>query len=598
MKQRSFFWHVLPPFLLVILVACIAVLGYAMQSYKSLHHDTTFSLLRTRAMLLSSFFTQHAPQSRAALDSLVKSYGSLTGTRITIIDSSGLVLADSHENPATMDNHRDRPEIRDALRGDTGTATRYSETLSHDLMYVAVPLNTPFHHQRVLRTAVPLVAVSESLGAVSSRILIVSIIVFLAALVLSMLISHRLSTPLRRLTQGAQRFANGDFSDSLPLSVTREVSQLTDAMGQMARQLDDRIRALTRANNEQNAVLSAMVEGVVAVDQDEHIIMLNAAAGKILGIAPDKVKGKWIQEVIRNTQLQALIRQLLENGGTLESEFCIETTSSGATTIEVHGTELIDARKGLSGGLLVLHDVTSLKKLENIRRDFVANVSHELRTPLTSIKGFVETLLDGALNEPKSCNRFLGIIDEHVNRLNSLIEDLLTISRLEREETIEQVEFETTPLAASIKAAIKVCQPKADDKSIGIQFDESFTPIATVNASLIEQAIINLVDNSIKYSDAGSRIRVWCERSNEELRIHVADEGMGIAPEHVPRLFERFYRVDKARSRKVGGTGLGLAIVKHIMGVHHGSVTVLSTIGKGSTFTLHLPLSVSQEIVA
>jgi two-component system, OmpR family, phosphate regulon sensor histidine kinase PhoR len=280
---------------------------------------------------------------------------------------------------------------------------------------------------------------------------------------------------------------------------------------------------------------------------------------------------------------------LLQSQESLDGEISMSLVFGGERFMEVHGTILRGSKGGVNGVLVALHDITHLRKLENLRREFVANVSHELRTPLTSIKGFVETLLDGAMDQPGERERFLEIIGNHVNRLNTLVEDLFTLSRLEKEEANGGVERITGPVDALIRSAVEVCEPKADQKHIVLEVSCTERCTVRMNGTLLEQAVINLIDNAIKYSDASTTVHIECKRTNRDVLIEVRDQGPGIAPEHHQRLFERFYRIDKARSSKMGGTGLGLSIVKHIMNVHEGRVTVDSDIGKGSVFTLWIP---------
>ena len=360
-------------------------------------------------------------------------------------------------------------------------------------------------------------------------------------------------------------------------------------MNLMAGQLDDRIRTALRQRNELEAVLSSMVEGVLAVDTDERIIRINRAAANLIGVDPPDVPGRSVLEVVRNSDLQRFITWTLASAEPVESEIVIYQDES-EVSLQAHGTALRGTSEHENiGALIVLNDLTLLRRLEGVRRDFVANVSHELRTPITSIKGFVETLQDGALESPQDARRFLDIISRQADRLNAIVEDLLSLSRIEGETQGADIAVERTGIKGLLRSAIQSCEVKASEKDITLELRCDDGINAQVNAQLVEQAVINLIDNAIKYSDAGDVVNVRCARTDLEVVISVEDHGTGIAPEHLPRLFERFYRVDKARSRKLGGTGLGLAIVKHIAQVHEGHARVESTLGKGSTFSIHLP---------
>ncbi|MBD3239085.1 MAG: HAMP domain-containing protein [Chitinivibrionales bacterium] len=589
MRRWPFFWHIFPSFLLITLLACAFIIVYATNAARTYQAEYAEATLKTRAALLEGQLARLFTDTTVNADSLLDVLGVRTRTRITLIRPDGVVIADSHEEAAVMDNHGDRPEIIEAMARDTGVSTRYSATLEHDLLYTAIPVTRDDSLLGVLRTSLPLVSVYEALEVFASRLLATGIVVAVIVVLLSLAITHRLNQPLKELTRGAERFAQGDFSIGLPIPSTSENARLASAMNAMAEQLDERIRAIMRKSNEQDAILSAMVEGVIAVDQDEHVIMINQAAGAMLGVNPMEVKGRWIQEAVRNTELQKFIGELLRKRTPLNRQITAAVAVGGERTLEVHGTVLRGSRGGLNGVLVALHDITHLRKLENLRREFVANVSHELRTPLTSIKGFVETLLDGALDQPGERERFMEIIGNHVNRLNALVEDLFTLSRLEKDEANGGVELQLTSVDALVKDAVEVCTAKAVQKNVRLSTVLGQVPSARVNTSLFEQAIINLIDNAIKYSEAGTQVEIRCERRGNEIAIAVVDEGPGIPQVHQTRLFERFYRIDKARSSKLGGTGLGLSIVKHIMNVHNGTITVDSTIGEGSTFTLFVP---------
>lgn len=335
------------------------------------------------------------------------------------------------------------------------------------------------------------------------------------------------------------------------------------------------------------AVLASMVEGVIAVDMDERVISMNQAAAQMFVCNPSAAQGRTIQEVVRNVVLHEFVRNTLSSQKPVEKDIVLHTGVE--RFINGHGTVLRDARGEQMGALIVLNDVTRIRRLENVRREFVANVSHEIKTPITAIKGFVETLRDGAVKNPEDAERFLGIIENHAERLEAIIEDLLSLSRIEREAERGKISLVEGQVQDVVQMAVQVCEMSARAKDIKIEFSCDKDIASKINAPLLEQAIVNLLDNAIKYSAEGSTIRVEVTQTAEEIIIDVRDQGCGIEKEHLPRLFERFYRVDKARSRQLGGTGLGLAIVKHITQAHGGQVSVESVPGKGSTFSIRLP---------
>lgn len=362
----------------------------------------------------------------------------------------------------------------------------------------------------------------------------------------------------------------------------------------MARQLSDRLSTITEQRNERDAVLSSMIEGVVAIDAGERVITINSAAAELFSIHRDGCKGKLIGEALRNIEVQDFLLATLRAEGPAECELLMPVRGNGEKRdtelfLQLHGSALRNSEGKTIGALMVVNDITTIKKLENIRKDFVANVSHELRTPLTSIKGYVETLQNGAMVSPQEAERFLGIISNQVDRINSIVEDLLSLSRIERDEERKAIDLAPGPLCEVLNSAADTCRHKASGKGITLEVACDAGVGARMEKPLLEQAVANLIDNAINYSDAKKRVWIAAHASGAEVIVTVRDEGIGIPREHLERIFERFYRVDKARSRKLGGTGLGLSIVKHIVLAHKGRVWAESEVGSGSTFYIALP---------
>ncbi|MGE3540038.1 MAG: two-component system histidine kinase PnpS [Candidatus Tectimicrobiota bacterium] len=399
--------------------------------------------------------------------------------------------------------------------------------------------------------------------------------------------SGRIIQPLQGMQRGAERFASGDFRYRLPVPDTTELGGLALTLNRMAAQLAEQIAVITQQRNEHEAILASMHEGVLALDTDERVMTVNPAAEALLGVRETQAKGHTIQEVVRNIALQRLLVAAMQSPEPTMADLVLR--GSEERFIQATATALRDAQRRELGVLVVLNDVTQLRRLENIRRDFVANVSHELKTPITSIKGFIETLRDGALEEPETAERFLGIVARHADRLHAIIEDLLTLSRLDQHREDYEIPRSDTALEEVLQGAMLDCAAKAEARGVSMVPRCAPTLRAFVNAPLLEQALANLLDNAITYSKPEGQVWINAQQEAEALVIAVRDTGPGIAREHLDRIFERFYRVDKARSREHGGTGLGLAIVKHIAQVHGGQVTVASTVGQGSTFTLRLP---------
>jgi two-component system phosphate regulon sensor histidine kinase PhoR len=365
------------------------------------------------------------------------------------------------------------------------------------------------------------------------------------------------------------------------------MDHLTEAFQSMSRQWAGRLSALTRRNDEQEAVLASMAEGVLAVDPDERIISLNPAAARLMGVNPREVEGRSLPEVVRNADLNRFVADALACKRPIEGDVVLRGARD--CVLQAHGTALRDGAGRSMGAVIVLNDVSRLRQLENIRRDFAANVSHELKTPITSIKGFVETLLDGAMRDAADAERFLRIIARQADRLNAIIEDLLSLSRIEKEADAADIVLAVVSVRELLDTARNDCDLPSRERNVRISLECDGKARVRANPALLGQAITNLLDNAIKYSEPGGEVWLVARNGDGGVMIEVRDQGCGIAEEHLPRLFERFYRVDKARSRKLGGTGLGLAIVKHIVLAHRGEVTVASQPGKGSAFTIHLP---------
>ncbi len=409
------------------------------------------------------------------------------------------------------------------------------------------------------------------------------------AAVWNLLSQWSLIGPIREMTLAARRVALDDLYTPMTPPDHPELADLASAMNLMGRQLDERIRTVVEQRNEREAILSSMVEGVIAVNSKRHIISMNRAAAELFDADPARVQGKGIQHAVRNPRVAELIDDSLAQSAPINREISV-VARGRETTLQAHAAALRDASGATMGVVVVLDDVTDLRRLESMRSDFVANVSHELKTPITSIKGFVETLLDGAIENNDDARRFLGIVAKQADRLNAIIEDLLTLSRIEQDEQARDGLLAPGSLLPVIQSAAQLCAGAADSKEIRISISCSPALRTRINGPLLEQGVTNLIDNAIKYSDRGSEGRVEVAEGRKEIAISVIDQGCGIPDEHLPRLFERFYRVDKARSRQLGGTGLGLAIVKHIAQTHGGRIDVESRPGVGSTFRLSLPL--------
>jgi len=585
--RRRLIWQLYPSYLVLVLVALLAIGGFAANTMHRFYlEQTRQDLLRQARLLGMQLLPLLQPPDSAAIDDLCKKVHRTVPTRLTVVLPGGEVLGDSEADPRSMVNHSDRPEIAQAISGEAGSAFRFSGTLRQRMMYVAMPIGSG-QTLGVVRLSLAVTAIDLQRRALIFRLTLGGVIIAALASGLCLLISRRISRPMEELRAGADRFAAGDLSHRLPLPRTAELAALAQAMNQMALELEQRIQAVIRQSNESEAVLASMVEAVMALDTQERITHLNGAAALLFNAEASQLQGRGIQEIIRSRQVHRMIADTLTEGVVAEEDVVLYQDRE--QILNTRCTPLVDARGRRIGALLVLNDVTRLRRLEIMRSEFAANVSHEIKTPLTAIKGFVETLLESDVQDPGEVHRFLGIIHKHVNRLSAMVDDLMQLSRLEQTEEFSPLQLRPVSLLSVLTVAAGVCRPKAEAKRIDLAVDCDPALVIPLETELMEQAAVNLLDNAIKYSPEGRRVRVAAQAAADEVCLRFADEGIGIPEKHLPRLFERFYRVDKARSRQLGGSGLGLAIVKHIVQAHGGHVTVESVQGKGSTFTIHLP---------
>ncbi len=599
MKRKSIFLYIFIPHALALLLTLIAAGGWALHGARQEHYAQTRDNLRRAALMMADSINRLPdPSDAATVDALCKSKGTSAGYRFTVVLNSGRVIGDTDENPQIMDNHYQRPEIRQLLGAPldaVGWSDRRSGTVRMTMMYVAVVWHQRGERLGFVRAARPMGDVDLALIRQRVRVLYAGLWMSVIVIIGSAVIAGRLSAPLIRMRESVETYAAGRADLHLPASPVREIHALSEAMNAMSQRLSDRFETIVRQRDEQKALLSCMSEAILAMDAQGRIISMNPAAIKVFQPTSEPVTGRHIQEVVRNADIQRLSRTIMETNGTVNEEI---TIPNGERILQINGTAMTDSHGHRIGCVLVMTDVTRIRKLETMRRDFVANVSHELKTPVTSISGFSETLLDGAAEDPEARTRFLKIIRHQARRLTAILEDLMTLSRLEHDAQNADIPLRPTPIRPILENAVKTWQPEAAPKNMQLTINCDAALEASVNAPLIEQAMINIIGNAVKYGPAKSGITVDAERDADEIRLSVKDEGPGIARHHLPRLFERFYRVDKGRSRDIGGTGLGLAIVKSIAIAHGGRVSVDSTPGKGSAFTIHLASSRRDTVVS
>ena len=521
------------------------------------------------------------------LEAQALQYGRQMGYRVTIIRADGLVVGDSERTPAEllrMDNHLSRPEVQAALQSGIGQSIRRSATLDENMLYIAVPVR---NGAGVLRVALPLVEVHRRLMEFQKDLLKAGAAALTVALGVALISVRRISQPLRELIALTGRIGSGQRNTAASLDSRDEFGRLARAFGEMADRVEEKVAELSRERSQLAAILSSLIEGVVALDDQGHLLFLNPAAERFFGVSSSEIKGRTFLEVLRQSPLNDVLGHALQQKHPITQEISVH--SPAERTLSVHAMP-VNYGGSQTGVLAALHDITELRKLENVRREFVANVSHELKTPLTSIKGYVETLLEGAIDDPKHNRAFLQTIHEHTNNLSQLIDDVLNLSTIEAQRV--SYRFEPVAVKEVVERIVNALEPMAKTKKVSISavWPEDL-PRVRADREKLAQIVMNLIDNAIKFNKVGGQVRIIAESNGKELRLRVEDTGRGISPEDLPRIFERFFRGNKDRSHEIPGTGLGLAIVKHLTEAHQGTVTAQSVPGQGSTFLVTLPLA-------
>lgn len=590
MLIKKLTWQIFATCLVITVVSLWITTWYSGRVYNQLYQKTLINDVCVRARLLIPEFSALVADSSkySRIDTLCKMIGYDIGTRLTVILPSGRVIGDTDKESDSMENHAARPEVIRALSGTTGMQKRFSASLHQDMVYVAVPLGAKTKISAVLRLSMSLQDISNHEHQFYGNVALVSFALFVVLIFIAYVVSRQLSRPIKLMVTGARRFAGGDFGLKLQVPAGEELGGLANALNAMAAALDDRIRTITQQRNELGAVLTGMTEGVIAVDRKERIISMNPVALNLLDVKGETFQGKWLHEVVRNSELRRFCAKTLKTDTIVETSLIV-LLNNDERFIQARGSVLKDESGAISGAVLVLNDLTGLHKLETTQKEFVSNVSHELLTPLTSIKGFVETIQQGDYGLSKEVKYFLDIIVIKTDRLCSIVDDILTLSSIQRDAEQNEIPLDKSSLLIVLEDAIKTCTAKAATKRIGLELTGEADVCADINAPLLEQAVVNLIDNAVKYSGDNKNVKIDLIRTEKETVISVTDQGFGIPHEHLGRVFERFYRVDKARSKKLGGTGLGLSIVKNIVFAHNGNVSVDSQPGIGSTFRIHLP---------
>jgi two-component system, OmpR family, phosphate regulon sensor histidine kinase PhoR len=596
--QRKFFGKLALTFLALLLSVLLAVDFLAERALRSSYENDGYQELKALARLISLHalpLTSGAPQTPeevSALNTWVAANAS-SGVRISVIAADGRVLADSQSEAATMENHAERPEVLAALHDGEGRAARPSVTTGTQLLYYAVRQDLPGGTPVVLRLALPMEGFGQQLWSFRRSLWLWSLLIYLCAGAIAMLMSRSYASRIERLREFSRRVAEGDFRPLPSDGAADSLEALGTSLNQTAARLDRTIRTLTEERNLSAAILGSMVEGVAVVNAGERLVFANPGFASILGLDVPPVAGSSLLEVVRQTELIGAVRRVLVGEPRVEAEIVTGTLRQhyfAATVASVRAGET-------SGAVIVLHDITDLRKLERIRRDFVANVSHEFRTPLTAIQGFAETLIGGALDDPQNRGRFLAIILEHSRRLARLTEDLLRLSQMDAEQLEMEIRAVSVPLL--IESCYETAQRRAAEKGLTLSLNlPSQIPDVLADNRRLQEVLQNLLDNAIQYTLPGGKIVLSAETRGDEVIFTVADTGIGIPQADQPRIFERFYRVDVARSREAGGTGLGLSISKHLVEAQGGRIWVESEVGVGSKFHFSIPVFDSERAAA
>jgi len=570
-------------YVLVVFI-CLGLIGIITSiSLKNYYRDRLAHELKTNAILLQEILDINDTNK---LQEMVQKLKKKINARITVIRNDGEVLADSDKDPDKMENHGNRPEIREALSNTLGQSIRFSNTLKIDMMYVAIPIKEKNVIKGVIRLALPLTEVKEKIVKINKIIAYSLFIGAIISLILGALIGRSFTAPLTEMRAFAKRIIKGDFSQKIRIRSKDEIGELGKILNEMAHQLKERINALIENKNKIEAIISNMKEGVVVIDGMGNIILLNSSFKELVELRAENYINRPFWEIIANNEINTILKRALNERTSFSKEISIFKPEN--RFIKIQTAPVFIKENELIGVVGVFHDITEIRRLERVREEFIANITHELKTPVTSIIGFLETLKNGVINNSKKRNEFLDIIYFHAKRLANLIEDILTLSKIESRKT--EMNFRSIPIIDILEETCFLYRDKIKSKELGLRINipENLPPVRGDFDQLIT-VFSNLLDNAIKFNKNKGKIIIEAKEENDFIKIDITDTGIGIPKEHISRIFERFYRVDKARSREFGGTGLGLAIVKHIVKAHQGKITVKSQRGKGSTFSIFLP---------
>ena len=569
---------------IVIIAAAMALVGFLVAG--QIKGQLTE---RIGANLLSYAEMASLTSSSDSIRGSIGETAAVTQSRVTLIDADGTVIADSEIDPATMDNHLNRPEIQEVRVKGRGTATRYSRTLDIDTIYVAVPLKDGDTITGHIRFSRPLSEVKDSVQRYSMLVIQAFVVAGILAFIIAFVFTARMLSPINEMEQFTKKLREGDQPGTLLIQSSDEVGRLAQNINYIVAELQDRIQAANEEKGKLEAAFASMNAGVLVLNGASVIENANDAFKKMFTVRYRDIIGKTCLEAFRNVDLQDALDEYERSGESVIREIAPDLESNRTLTVNI--TPIHGLPQNESKSMIVFHDVTQLKQLEKMRADFVANVTHEIKTPLSAILGFIETLQDGALDDRATAEKFLSTIYRHAHRLNRLVDDLLTISDIELGRI--SLNFESVSLRGVVENVFPLVEARAAEKQLSIEIDiPDDIPPVRADRDRLAQVFLNLLDNAVKFTPEKERVSFSARRASGEdtVTVTIADTGIGIPRDEVHRLGERFYRVDKARSREMGGTGLGLSIVKHLMAAHGGTITVDSQLGKGTTVTLLFPV--------
>jgi len=574
--KKTLFLRIFSGYAAVIILLAAAVMLFAPPLMRKHNIEEKAASLEHMAVLLEPQIIPYLIGSGTGdLHALVVAFSQQTGTRITVIDMTGKVLSDSEKEARDMENHFYRPEIQASLNGEKRMSIRRSSTLKQEMMYMSVPLEASGRVVGALRLSLFMRNLEALLDVFRSELTKVVGLTLLAALLMVFFLSKSVSGPVREVIDASSRVAAGDFQVSVSARRSGEFKRFAQSFNAMTGKLKTMFDEIRMKNEEIGGILGSIREGLCVLGGDDRIELCNASFRRI--VQNEGPEGRHFWEIARSSALAEAVRKARASGG--------ETSEEGAIRDRIYFFSVAHLATG-DRLVVTLHDITEIRALEKTKKDFVVNVSHELRTPLTAIKGFLDTIEPRAEEENRP---YLEIIRRNTERMIAIVEDLLALSELEeRGPKIDKTEVDMKPMAESI---LKMFEKRANDKGLMLSLEAPpELPVVQANPGQMEGLLLNLVDNAVKYTERGS-VKVRLSTREGQMSIEVEDTGPGISAEHLPHVFERFYVVDKSRSKKLGGTGLGLSIVKHIALAHKGSVTVKSRVGEGTTFSVLLPLA-------